>query len=133
MEQRYYIMKIWQTGNIGSHNIAKADNNPKEGFPTYEIAEQFLLDLYDNKVWEISGVSSFTFTIMKLYFKNIKKIIFTKEMLEDLENFKHEDIQSKEEDLLEVMKRKRKLVVDRWERVKNFNLNENDFNGEWFK
>lgn len=34
MKQGYFIMRMWQTGNIGSQNIAKADNNPKEGFTT---------------------------------------------------------------------------------------------------
>lgn len=69
MKQGYFIMRMWQTGNIGSQNIAKANNNPKEGFTTYEQAEQFMFDSYNNKVWEFSDGCFYTFCIMKVYSK----------------------------------------------------------------
>jgi len=37
------------------------------------------------------------------------------------------------EDFFEIMKRKRRLVVERWERVQNFTLNKDDLNGKWFE
>lgn len=67
MKQAYYIMRMWQTGNIGSYNITKADNNPKEGFQTYEEAEQFMFESFDNKVWEFSDGCFYNFCIMKVY------------------------------------------------------------------
>lgn len=60
-------MKMWQTGNIGSQNIAKADNNPKEGFLTYEEAEKFMSDSFENEVFEFSESNFKTFCIMKVY------------------------------------------------------------------
>lgn len=36
MKSAYYIMQLWQTGNVGAHNIKKLDANPKEGFHLIE-------------------------------------------------------------------------------------------------
>lgn len=69
MKQNYFIMKMWQTGNVGSENIAKADNNPEDGFNTYEEAEQYLLESFGNDIWEFSSSRLFTFCIMKVYSK----------------------------------------------------------------
>jgi len=69
MKRAYYIMRMWQTGNIGSHNITKADNNPKEGFKTYREAEEFMITSYNNNVWEFSDGNFYTFCIMYVYSK----------------------------------------------------------------
>lgn len=60
---RYYIMMIYQTGNIGPHNIKISDNQPDDGFETYEEAEEYLLkDINRHKYHEWHKV-----TILKLY------------------------------------------------------------------
>lgn len=69
MKKNYFIMKMWRTGNIGSFNITKADNNPKEGFSNYDEAEQFMFDSFDNNVFEYSESNFYTFCIMKIYSK----------------------------------------------------------------
>jgi hypothetical protein len=60
-------MKLWETGNVGSNNIAKADNNPKEGFKSKKKAKKFLIESYENDDWDYRQ-NFYTFTIMKLYF-----------------------------------------------------------------
>jgi len=64
MKQNFYILEMWQTGNIGSHNVKKCDSQPKDGFKTYELAEEWLFENI-NKItplWE-------TFIISKVYSK----------------------------------------------------------------
>ena len=59
-------MKLWQTGNVGSHNISKAGVNPKEGYKTADEAEQELNKLLSEGNWEVAG-GGYSFCIMKLY------------------------------------------------------------------
>lgn len=49
---KYYIMKLWQTGNVGSCNIAKIDANPKDGYQTHELAEKALEKLREEGNFE---------------------------------------------------------------------------------
>lgn len=58
-------MEIWQTGNIGCHNIRKWKGNPSEGFSMYELAKQFLQDSFANGLL----IDYYIFCVMKLYFK----------------------------------------------------------------
>jgi hypothetical protein len=66
MIQAFFIMRMWQTGNIGSHNIKKADINPEDGFETYEEAKAELLNLSYNGEWEVKN-ASYTFTIVEVF------------------------------------------------------------------
>lgn len=68
MKSAYYIMKIWQTGNVGSHNITKSHVNPENGFQTYEEAEQYMLESSDKYLYEYSHPWD-SFCIMKVYEK----------------------------------------------------------------
>ena len=36
-------MKLWQTGNVGSHNIDKIKANPVGGYTSYEDAKAGML------------------------------------------------------------------------------------------
>ena len=71
MKQAYYIMRLWQTGNVGSHNIELSKENPSGGFLTYEQAEQFLLKGFDKKIWEFNE-SFYDFIIVKVYSKTVR-------------------------------------------------------------
>lgn len=42
MKKRFYILGMWQTGNIGSYNIAKIKEQPEDGFLLYRDAEKWL-------------------------------------------------------------------------------------------
>ena len=59
-------MKLWRTGNIGSHNIAKLKDNPKEGFKTPEEAKTKLQQFYEEGNWEVKE-GGYNFTIMELF------------------------------------------------------------------
>lgn len=59
-------MKLWQTGNIGSHNIAKLEANPKKGFETASLARKKLEDLYKEGDWEVVE-GDYEFTILPIF------------------------------------------------------------------
>lgn len=42
MSRRFYVLAMWQTGNIGSCNIAKVEQQPEDGFLMYRDAENWL-------------------------------------------------------------------------------------------
>lgn len=65
-EERFFIMKLWQTGNIGSHNIAKLDANPKNGFENATLARKKLEALYEEGDWEVKE-GDFEFTILPIF------------------------------------------------------------------
>ena len=68
MKSAYYIMAMWQTGNVGSENIAKSHVNPENGFQTYEEAEQYMLEIGEEALYEYLN-SWDSFCIMKVYEK----------------------------------------------------------------
>lgn len=68
MKSAYYIMQLWQTGNVGSHNITKSHVNPEEGFETYEEAEEYMINCSEKWLYEYCH-SWVTFCIMKIYEK----------------------------------------------------------------
>jgi hypothetical protein len=65
MKTGWYILRLNQIGNIGSHQIARIKEQPEEGFLTYENAEHRLIQLIENK-----GTHYFNwdaFTILQLF------------------------------------------------------------------
>ena len=56
-------MKLQQTGNVGSHNIAKSDKNPKDGYPTYDDAKTAMETFREEGCWEFSK-SGYGFTVI---------------------------------------------------------------------
>jgi hypothetical protein len=62
----FFIMKLWQTGNVGPHNIAKIEANPKKGYESYDVAKTAMTDLKEKKDWEVNS-GMYTFTIMELF------------------------------------------------------------------
>lgn len=42
MKKRFYVLGMWQAGNIGPHNISKVKEQPKDGFILYRDAEKWL-------------------------------------------------------------------------------------------
>lgn len=66
MKSAYFIMQMWQTGNIGSHNIKKLDANPKEGYINYEEAKSAMLRLRKNDDWDLKQ-RGYSFSIMELF------------------------------------------------------------------
>ena len=66
MKKAFFIVKMWQTGNIGGHNIKKIDLNPINGFETYEEAENFLLNPEYSNEWELKN-ARYSFAIMQIF------------------------------------------------------------------
>lgn len=66
MKSAYFIMQIWQTGNIGSHNIKKLDANHKEGYINYEEAKSAMLQLIKDGDWDLKQ-RGYSFSIMELF------------------------------------------------------------------
>lgn len=66
MKSGHFIMKLWQTGNVGSHNIAQLKDNPKEGFKTSDEAKTALNKLHEEGNWEVTK-GGYHFTIMELF------------------------------------------------------------------
>lgn len=62
MKSAFFILEMWQTGNVGPHNIAKTEKQPKEGFKTYKDAEDWL----KKNVGELTPLWE-TFIISKVY------------------------------------------------------------------
>lgn len=73
MDRRFYIMKMWQTGNVGSHNIKKMDLNPKDGYLSRDMAEKALMDFYDAEEFEICYNVFTNFTILEVFSTPKKK------------------------------------------------------------
>jgi len=69
MKSAFFIMQLWQTGNIRSHNIKKLGSNPKKGYQSYEEAKTGMLELLRNGDWELNE-SGYAFAIMELFYKN---------------------------------------------------------------
>ncbi len=69
MKSAFFIMELWQTGNIGSSNIAKIKNNPKDGFTTYELGKSALVDLFMDPKSEVNQQIFANFTVMELFWK----------------------------------------------------------------
>lgn len=69
MKSAYFIMQMWQTGNIGSHNIKKLDANPKEGYINYEEAKSAMLRLRKDGDWDLKQ-RGYSFSIMKLFWND---------------------------------------------------------------
>lgn len=66
MKSAFFIMQLWQTGNVGSHNIKKLKDNPKEGYGNYNEAKNAMLDLWEKDNWELKK-GGYDFTIMELF------------------------------------------------------------------
>lgn len=66
MKSAFFIMQMWQTGNIGSYNIKKLKDNPKEGYGSYEDAKAGMLKLWYEDNWELKK-SGYDFAIMELF------------------------------------------------------------------
>lgn len=66
MKSAFFIMQMWQTGNIGSHNIKKLKQNPKEGYVSYEDAKAGMLKLWHENDWELNK-GGYDFAIMELF------------------------------------------------------------------
>ena len=70
MKSGFFIMKLWQTGNIGSNNIKALKDNPKDGYDNYNEAKIEMFKLHSNKNWDLtlgSEQCGFKFTIMELF------------------------------------------------------------------
>jgi len=66
MKSAFFIMQMWQTGNVGSHNIKKLKDNPKNGYESYEDAKEAMLKLREDGNWELKK-GGYDFSIMELY------------------------------------------------------------------
>ncbi|MEK6829732.1 MAG: hypothetical protein AABY15_06450 [Nanoarchaeota archaeon] len=66
MKSGYFIMKMWQTGNVGPHNIQKLKDNPHEGYKSYDEAKAGMLDLKEKGNWELKQ-TSYSFAIMEVF------------------------------------------------------------------
>lgn len=66
MKSAFFIMQMWQTGNVGSHNIKKFKGNPKEGYKSYEDAKTGMLKLWQEDNWELKK-GRYDFAIMELF------------------------------------------------------------------
>ena len=60
-------MKLWQTGNVGSHNVDKLIENPKDGYKTYDEAKLSLYLLKSKGIWALNQ-PDYSFTIMELFY-----------------------------------------------------------------
>ena len=67
MKRAFFIMRLWRTGNIGSHEIKKIELNPVEGYKTYDEAVEALLNFYEAKVYEVSKSSKSTLSVMQIF------------------------------------------------------------------
>jgi hypothetical protein len=66
MKSGFFIMQLWQTGNIGSHNIKKLDENPQNGYESYDKAKNAMLKLRQENNWELSH-SQYIFCIIEIF------------------------------------------------------------------
>lgn len=68
MKSAFFIMQMWQTGNIGSHNINKLNDNPKDGYASYEEAKAGMLKLHGGGNFPLNQSNGYTFCIMELFY-----------------------------------------------------------------
>ncbi len=68
MKSAYFIMHLWQTGNVGSHNISKITHQEKEGYATYDLAKQEMIRLKLIGNWQLN-CPEYTFCIMEIFGK----------------------------------------------------------------
>lgn len=66
MKSAFFIMQLWQTGNVGSNNIKKLKANPKEGYESYEDAKAGMLKLWAEDNWDLKK-GGYDFAIMELF------------------------------------------------------------------
>ncbi len=66
MKSGFFIMQLWQTGNVGSHNIKKLKDQPKKGYLTKDAAVLAMFKMKDKGNWEIKE-GGYDFTVMELY------------------------------------------------------------------
>jgi hypothetical protein len=66
MKSGFFIMQLWQTGNVGSHNIKKLKDQPKKGYLTKDAAVLAMFERKSKGDWEIKE-GGYDFTIMELY------------------------------------------------------------------
>ena len=59
-------MELWQTGNIGSHNIKEIKGQEKNGYVSAEIAKEKMIELKEAGNWTLNN-SGNTFAIMELF------------------------------------------------------------------
>ena len=63
----FFIYELYQTGNVGSHNTKRYDEQPEEGFKTINLAEKYLSNCIKNKnQWKFKSEGHY-FTILKVY------------------------------------------------------------------
>ena len=68
MKSAFFIMQMWQTGNIGSNNIKKLKDNPKDGYKSYDDAKAGMIKLFNDGNWELNN-NYYDFSIMELFYK----------------------------------------------------------------
>lgn len=59
---------MWQTGNVGSHNIEKLKDNPSEGYKSHDEAKTAMLDLQEKGNFRLND-GRHTFAIMEIFWK----------------------------------------------------------------
>lgn len=55
LHKGFYILRMWQTGNIGSNNICRVYGQPEDGFLIYRDAEKWMydnIDQIDSGLWD---------------------------------------------------------------------------------
>lgn len=66
MKSAFFIMEMWQQGNVGSHQIKKLKENKEDGYATYDEAKEAMLTLKENGNWTLNKSRS-TFAIMEIF------------------------------------------------------------------
>ena len=66
MKSGHFIMKLWQTGNIGEHNIDKLEKQPKDGYKSKKMAHTAMIKNKKEGDWELTE-GGYTFTILELF------------------------------------------------------------------
>lgn len=63
-------MKLWQTGNVGPHNINKLEGQAEEGYASHADAASAMLELKEKGNWELNQKIYRCFTIMELFYND---------------------------------------------------------------
>jgi len=65
MNTGFFIMMLWQTGNVGSHNIKRLKAQPIKGYKSYDEAKKAMM-AFKKTDWEVRE-GGYDFTIMELF------------------------------------------------------------------
>ena len=66
MKHAWFIMKLWQMGNIGPHQIEKLEGQEKDGYNTSELAAEAMKELKKEMNWFLNE-KGYSFTVMQLW------------------------------------------------------------------